>query len=97
VLGDQFHGGGLVIDRQRDDLGIHVGESLPGPLERAELGVAVGTPRTSVEQDDAGVAAQSVRQLETAAAGKGDGKGRELIARMKQCHGSLRFWRLMHC
>src|SRR5208283_2641331 len=87
---------------------IHLGESFPGPLEGAELGVAVGTPRTPLEQDHAVVAVQGVRQLETIPAGEGDRQGGELIARMKQCHGSHPFWHwslapsassevIMHC
>ena len=75
MLGDQFHSGGLVAGRQRDDLGTNVDESFPGPLERAELGVAVGTPRTPVAEDRNVVAARGVRQLETIPAGEGDGQG----------------------
>jgi Protein of unknown function, DUF417 len=51
VLGDQFPGGGLVVDRQRDDLGADLREAAGGAVERAELGVAVRAPRPAVEQD----------------------------------------------
>jgi hypothetical protein len=44
MLGDQVPGGGLVVDRQRDDQGVQVGEAVQRPLERAQLGVTVRAP-----------------------------------------------------
>jgi hypothetical protein len=48
VLGDQFHSGGLVVGRQRDDLGIHAGESFPGPLELDALVAELGSTRNAI-------------------------------------------------
>jgi hypothetical protein len=90
VLGDQLRGGGLVVDRQGHDPGSHLGELVLGPLESAQLRVAVRAPGATVEQDHAEVAVQRVRQLQRAAADLGHGEGRELIAGMEQRHENLR-------
>ena len=67
--GDQVLCGGLVVHRQGDDRDIRVGEAVQRPLERAELGVAVGAPRSPVVQDDAEVAGQGIGQPKGPAAG----------------------------
>jgi hypothetical protein len=80
VLGDELLRGGLVVHRQRHDRDIHLGEAVQRLLERAELGVAVRAPEPSVEQDDAEMSGQVIRQTERTAARKADGERRERIA-----------------
>jgi hypothetical protein len=52
VPGDQVLRGGFAVDGQRDDRDAETGQTVEGTLERAELRVAVRTPRSSVGQDD---------------------------------------------
>ena len=85
MLGDQLLRGGLVVHRQRHDRDIDLGEAVQRPLERAELGVAVRAPGPSVEQDDAEMPGQVIRQTERTAARKADGEHRERIAGVQQC------------
>jgi hypothetical protein len=86
MLGDQLVRGVLVVHRQRHDRDVHLGQAVKRPLERAELGVAVRAPGPSVEQHDAEVSHQGIRQTERTAAGKVDGEGRE---RVVGCSGVL--------
>ena len=85
MLGDQLLRGGLVVHGQRHDRDIYLGEAVQRPLERDELGVAVRAPGPSVEQDDAEMSGQVIRQTERTAARKADGERRERIAGMQQC------------
>src|SRR6266851_7528673 len=86
VPGDQVQCGGLVVYRQGGDGDVRVGEAVQRPLERAELGVAVGAPRSAVVQDDAEAAGQGVRQAKGTAAGKGDGERWERVPGLEHCH-----------
>ena len=86
MLGDQLAGGGLVVDRQRDDLDVEAAELLGVALEGAQLGVAERAPRPSVEQDHGEVPGQSVREVNRLAADRGDRDVREVVAGLEQCH-----------
>jgi hypothetical protein len=85
VPGDEFLRGGLVVHRQRHDRDIHLGEAVQRPFELAELGVAVRAPGPSVEQDDAEMSGQIIRQTERTAARKADGERRERIVGVQEC------------
>jgi len=80
VLGDEFVGGGFVVDRQRGHFDAEAGEAVQESLERAQLGVAVQVPCPAVEQDHAAVAGQVVWQAKSVPAGQGDSERRERIA-----------------
>jgi hypothetical protein len=84
VLGDELPRGGLIVHRQRHDRDIHLGEAVQRLLERAELGVAVRAPGPSVEQDDAEMSGQVIRQAERTAARKADGERRERVVGVQQ-------------
>ena len=84
MLGDQLLSGGLVVYRQRHHCGIHLGQAVQRPLERTQLGVTVRAPGPSVEQHDAEVSGQVIRQTEGAAAGKVDGERRERVVGVQQ-------------
>ncbi|HJY58283.1 MAG TPA: hypothetical protein VJ418_18030 [Streptosporangiaceae bacterium] len=84
VLGDELPRGGLVVNRQRHDRDIHLGEAVQRLLERAELGVAVRAPGPSVEQDDAEMSGQVIRQAERTAVRKADGERRERVVGVQQ-------------
>jgi hypothetical protein len=84
VLVDELPRGGLIVHRQRHDRDIHLGEAVQRLLERAELGVAVRAPGPSVEQDDAEMSGQVIRQAERASARKADGERRERVVGVQQ-------------
>ena len=87
VLGDEAGGGGFVIDGQGDDLDASVGQGGTGALEGAQLGVAVGTPRATVEQHDAELAGERLRHRDGRAAGDGKHQFRESVTGVQQGHG----------
>ena len=80
VLGDGLARGRLIVDRQRDDADVEVGELVGGAAERAQLGVAVRAPAAAVQQHDAEVAGERAGQLQRLAVGGGDGQRREGVA-----------------
>jgi hypothetical protein len=84
VPGDQVLRGGFAVDGQRDDRGAESGQAVEGALERAELRVAVRTPRSSVEQDDPEAVGQGAGQLNGPAAGQGHGELWERVSWMQQ-------------
>src|ERR1700722_9342565 len=98
VLGDQGGGGLLVVDRQGGDAYALVGQAC-GPLEGAQLRVAVGAPRATEEEHDADVAVERVGNGQPDASGGGDRQPRERVAWGKQGHGKspLRWGRGGRC
>jgi uncharacterized protein len=77
VLGDQLGRGLLVIDRDGDDPDAVVRERLAGPLEGAQLRVAVRAPRAPVEEHDGEIAGERVRDGDRLAVGGVDGQPRK--------------------
>ena len=75
-------GGGLVVDRQRDDLRADLGEAVGGALEGAQLGVAVRAPRPAVEQHHAEPAVERIGQRTGRGRQAGQGEGRERVSRV---------------
>jgi catechol 2,3-dioxygenase-like lactoylglutathione lyase family enzyme len=86
VLGDEGGGGGFVIDRQGDDTDASVGQGGTGPLEGAQLGVAVGTPRAAVEQHHAEPAGERLRHRDGRAARDSKHQFRESVTGVQQGH-----------
>jgi hypothetical protein len=86
VLLDQGDGGLLVVDREGGDADAAVGQRLAGALEGAQLRVAVRAPSAPVEQYDAEVAGERVREGERLVVGGSDRQAGERVAGVEQRH-----------
>ncbi len=85
VFGDELECRRLVVHGERDDPSLDLREIGLRPLKKgAQLGVAVGAPRAAVEQDDAVLTGETVRQDEVVTSGEGHGEGRERVAGLEQ-------------
>jgi hypothetical protein len=87
VLGDQGGGGLLVVDRERDDPDAVVCQGLAGPLEGAQLRVAVGAPGAPVEENDGEVTGERVRDGDRVPVGGADRQPRERVAGLRRVNG----------
>src|SRR6516225_11143559 len=87
MLGGELRGGLLVVHPERGHPEAGLGQGITGPLERAQLGGAVGAPRSAVEQHDSELAVEPAGNLDGLRAGNVEGQRGERVARVQQGHG----------